>query len=270
MRTATLADVNLMLDWAADEGWNPGLDDAAAFHASDPEGFFVAERAGAPVAAISVVNHDDRNAFLGLYLCRPEWRGQGIGLALWNHALAHAAARAVGLDGVAAQQGNYAKSGFTRTGATCRWQGRMRAAADSLVREARMSDAPVLAALDRAAVGHDRAAFQNAWFAPSDTRRTLVLEDGTGLATVRRCREGCKIGPVIAPDAAAAIRLIRAALHLGGETMLAVDVPEGNVALTRAMVAEGMVNGFTTARMVRGMARLAGPGAQAIATMEQG
>ncbi len=106
MRTATLADVNLMLDWAADEGWNPGLDDAAAFHASDPEGFFVAERAGAPVAAISVVNHDDRNAFLGLYLCRPEWRGQGIGLALWNHALGpcRGAGRGAGRGGSAAGQ----------------------------------------------------------------------------------------------------------------------------------------------------------------------
>ena len=39
-RTATLADVQNMLDWATSEGWNPGLEDAAAFYAADPEGFF--------------------------------------------------------------------------------------------------------------------------------------------------------------------------------------------------------------------------------------
>lgn len=83
-------DLSRVLDWAADEGWNPGLDDAAAFLASDPEGFFVTEADGAPVAAISVVNHSPDFAFLGLYLCQPAWRGRGIGLRLWTHALTHA------------------------------------------------------------------------------------------------------------------------------------------------------------------------------------
>ena len=63
-RTATLPEVVQMLDWAAEEGWNPGIDDAAAFYAADPEGFFVAEVDGQPVAAISVVNHSDAHAFL--------------------------------------------------------------------------------------------------------------------------------------------------------------------------------------------------------------
>ncbi|MCB1350353.1 MAG: GNAT family N-acetyltransferase, partial [Maritimibacter sp.] len=87
MRVARADEIGTVLDWAAAEGWNPGLDDAAAFFAADPEGFFVTERDGAPVAAISVVNHAPDMAFLGLYLCRPEWRGQGIGFALWQHAL---------------------------------------------------------------------------------------------------------------------------------------------------------------------------------------
>lgn len=108
LRTASIAEVKMMLDWAAGEGWNPGLDDASVFHATDPEGFFIAERDGTPVASISVVNHTDDFAFLGFYICRPECRGQGIGLGLWHHALAHAGPRTVGLDGVAAQEANYA------------------------------------------------------------------------------------------------------------------------------------------------------------------
>ena len=45
-RTMTPDDLRTVLDWAAAEGWNPGHDDATAFHAADPEGFFVAEEDG--------------------------------------------------------------------------------------------------------------------------------------------------------------------------------------------------------------------------------
>ena len=77
-RTASIQDLYLMLDWAAEEGWNPGSDDAAAFHAADPKGFFLAMDDSAPVAAISVVNHSDTFAFLGLYIALPSHRRKGI------------------------------------------------------------------------------------------------------------------------------------------------------------------------------------------------
>ncbi len=39
-------------------------------------------------------------------------RGRGYGLGIRNAAIAHAGTRVIGLDGVAAQQENYKKSGF--------------------------------------------------------------------------------------------------------------------------------------------------------------
>src|SRR5690242_14044232 len=68
MRTDEIA---LATDWAAAEGWNPGLADAACFATVDPAGFFVAELDGEPVATISCVNYDERFAFLGFYIVRP-------------------------------------------------------------------------------------------------------------------------------------------------------------------------------------------------------
>lgn len=271
-RTATRDELDLILSWAAAEGWNPGGEDAAAFHAADPEGFFVAERNGQPVAAISVVNHDARHAFLGLYLCLPQWRGQGIGFGLWQHALRHAGGRSIGLDGVAAQQANYARSGFVLTGATRRWEGALAALPDPRVREAVGTDLPVLLALDGHANGVTRDAFLRAWVAPCATRRTVVLEqDGIrGFATIRRCGQGCKIGPVIAPDATGALVLARAALALMPADLAIIDVPEGNRDLTRALEAAGFASSFTTARMVRGKAPVPDPTLQAIATMELG
>ena len=41
----TLSDLNMVLDWAGEEGWNPGLEDAEAFLASDPDGFFLGQQA---------------------------------------------------------------------------------------------------------------------------------------------------------------------------------------------------------------------------------
>lgn len=271
-RTARGNEIALMLDWAAAEGWNPGLEDAAAFVAADPEGFFVAEVAGEVVAAISVVHHGADHAFLGLYLCRPDHRGRGIGYALWQHALDHAGDRSVGLDGVAAQQENYARSGFIRTGATTRYEGRLTGTPSDLVRPMTAADAAAVAELDRQANGYARPAFLTAWTAPQPTRRSWVLEETAlhGVVTARRCRDGVKIGPVIAPDADAALVLIRAALAQMPEEPVIIDLPEASHDLSDALTALGFEATFATARMWRGPAPQAGPTLQAIATMELG
>jgi GNAT superfamily N-acetyltransferase len=272
-RVARRDEIDLILRWAADEGWNPGVEDADAFFAADPDGFFAAEANGAPVAAISVVNHSSDFAFLGLYLCRPDWREKGIGHGLWQHALAHAGARTVGLDGVAAQEANYAKSGFVRTGATRRTEGQMQAGRVAGVRDAVPEDMPALIALDAAANGTARPAFQTAWLAPRATRRTVVLDgpDGPwGFATGRLCERGCKVGPVVAPDAVTAVALIRAALAAVGSDAAIVDLPDARGDLVQQLTDIGFTETFATARMYRGPAPLAGPTLMAIATMELG
>ena len=273
IRRASHADLDAVLGWAAAEGWNPGLDDAAAFHAADPEGFFLAEDEGRPVAAISVVNHSDRFAFLGLYLCLPEFRGRGMGFSLWQHALGHAGDRTVGLDGVAAQEANYARSGFLRTGATCRFEGPAPAPGPGGTRPATPADREALARLDRGASGIDRPQFLTAWTAPAPTRRSLVLErEGRiqGLATARLCREGCKVGPVIAPDPETARALIGAAAASLGAARVIVDLPDRQTALIAALRAAGFAPTFETARMYKGMPPATDGTLFAIATMELG
>lgn len=271
-RTASLPEVRLMLDWAAAEGWNPGLEDAEAFHATDPEGFFVAEIDGQPVAAISVVNLSDSVAFLGLYLCLPAFRGEGIGYGLWRHALGHAGARTVGLDGVPAQEANYARSGFVRTGQSVRYLGHL-AAPDRPADLIEAEDHATIFVLDHAATGIARPAFLRAWVRQTATRKTVALrDDGTliGFATVRQCRDGCKIGPIVAPDADRALRLARQAAALSGESPVMIDLPASNTDLATALQDHGFSPVFSTARMYRGTAVSAGATLQAIASMELG
>ena len=267
-------DLEQVLAWAAAEGWNPGLADAAAFHASDPKGFYLARIAGAPVAAISVVNHDPRNAFLGLYLCLPKFRGKGIGYATWQAALEHAGTRSVGLDGVPAQEANYRASGFVKTGSSMRHVGQWEPAAPITVRAMRPSDFETVSALDAAAVGYRRPAFLGVWLVSTQgLRETLVLERNgrvVGSATWRACGEGTKMGPVLAPDLAGALDLIGAIAAKRPGSTLIIDVPEANTALRAELEAAQFEVPFVTARMYRGAMPETGVGLQAIATMELG
>ncbi|ARE39480.1 GCN5-related N-acetyltransferase [Rhodovulum sp. P5] len=273
LRQMSRAELDIVLHWAGEEGWNPGLDDADAFYATDPGGFFVAEVAGAPVAAISVVNHSPGFAFLGLYICRPDHRGQGIGYALWQHALAHAGARTIGLDGVPAQQENYRRSGFVLAAQNQRFSGVLSLGEGTALRPVTPDDLPALIDLEAAANGYRKEAFLSAWLRDTATRQTYVLagaEPPAGFVTLRQCLSGYKIGPLVAPGLETATALIAGAGRLTEGASVMIDVPSDQPALAAQCEAMGMAPCFSTARMYRGTAP--GPGAECrtIATLELG
>ena len=124
IRNTSEHELNLALEWAAAEGWNPGLDDTKCFYAADPKGFLLGELDGKPIGCISAVAYDNAYGFLGLYIVAPEYRGKGFGLKLWHAAMAYMNGRNIGLDGVLAQQANYRKSGFTLAYRNIRHQGK--------------------------------------------------------------------------------------------------------------------------------------------------
>src|SRR4051794_18637412 len=110
--TASADDVRLIMGWARDESWNPANTDHWAFHAMDPGAFLIGRLGGEPVACISVTRYGSGFGFLGCYIARPQVRSKGYGIQLWRAGMARLVGRNVGLDGVLAQQANYAKSGF--------------------------------------------------------------------------------------------------------------------------------------------------------------
>src|SRR5215218_6139182 len=122
-------EISTAVNWAAAEGWNPGLADAACFAVADPGGFFIGEFEGAPAATVSCVNYSASFAFLGFYIVREDLRGRGYGLRIWKAAIAHAGPRVIGLDGVVTQQQNYRKSGFGLAYANVRYGGTVAAPA---------------------------------------------------------------------------------------------------------------------------------------------
>src|SRR3546814_16767689 len=108
----TAAEVELAVEWAAREGWDPGVDDAACFRAADAGGFLMAFADGEPVASISVVNYGPGFGFLGFYICRPDRRCRGIGHRLWPARMARPGDRRVRPDGVVQPPGKPRKSGL--------------------------------------------------------------------------------------------------------------------------------------------------------------
>src|SRR5262245_26749016 len=259
IRVMTRAELDLAVDWAAQEGWNPGLDDARAFHAADPDGFFVGMLDGEPVASISLVAYDAAFAFLGFYIVKPPLRGRGFGLALWQEAMARRARPLTGLDGVVAQQANYAKTGFRLAYRNIRFGGPApSAAADTsrvIVPVADISFDRVLA-YDRMFFPAPRPAILSLWLTPRDGS-ALVARDGeriVGLGAVRACRQGCKIGPLYADDTSVAEALFqRLATHARGGSVF-LDVPEPNAAALRLAEHHGLAPVFETARMYTGPA----------------
>jgi hypothetical protein len=90
VRQLSAAELHLAIDWARQEGWNPGTFDAACFYAADPNGFFVSLHNDEPAAIVSVVRYGTSFSFLGLYICRPDLRGRGYGTRVWQAGLRYA------------------------------------------------------------------------------------------------------------------------------------------------------------------------------------
>lgn len=244
--------------WAAREGWNPGLADAAAFAAQDRDGFLGLFVDGALAATISAVAYEGGFGFVGFYICRPDLRGRGLGLALWRAALARLAGfAAVGLDAVVAQQANYARSGFVLAHRNIRYGGPAPdRGADPRVVDFGEVHADAVLALDRRCFGHARPDFLKAWLAPPFGRACVFLPDGhvRGYGVVRRCGEGHKIGPLFAEDEEAARALFSTfAATARGETLF-LDVPEPNAAARALAEDAGLSRVFETGRMYRGAA----------------
>lgn len=268
IRPASARDFAIAIDWAAAEGWNPGLDDLPVFHATDPGGYFMGWRGDTPVSSISVVRYGTGFGFLGFYIVHPDHRGSGAGLATWTHGMATLEGRTVGLDGVVAQQDNYRKSGFILAGRNIRHAGvpqmggvpqlgRDKPATE--IRPVTAEDLQELVDYDRAFFAAPRSVFTRPWVLPeAGARRNarLALADGriSGYGVIRACRSGHKIGPLFADDEATAEALFLALCRTApGETVV-LDTPEDNKAAVALAERFGLQPVFETARMYRGLA----------------
>lgn len=263
IRLAEASEVGMLLDWAQKEGWNPGVHDATAFFATDPQGFVVAESDGVVVGAGAIVAYDKSMGFMGLFIVKPEFRGKGYGRELWFRRLEMLKSRLgpdgiIGLDGVEAMQGFYAKGGFKFSHNAIRYVGKVN------VNEADVHDTQPahtisfddIAAFDKMHFGVERREFLKIWLQPPlGAARVVVNDQGVmiALGVIRKCvDDGYKIGPLFADNFQNADKLFRAlAATVRGENIY-LDTPvinENALALARKYNFSGS---FTCGRMYYG------------------
>ncbi|WP_116475197.1 GNAT family N-acetyltransferase [Zobellella maritima] len=257
IRTMTRPEIDIAIDWAAAEGWNPGLHDADCFYAADTHGFLVGLLGAKPIAVISVVKYGGSFGFLGLYIVKPEFRGLGYGLQIWNAGLAYLGGRDIGLDGVIAQQANYNRSGFTLAYSNVRYQGHGGGeypAHSGIVPLASMSFADICT-YDTLCFPESRPQFLWCWLNQAGSSALGIRQDGklAGYGVVRKCRSGYKIGPLFADTAELAEPLFLALQSRVPEgEPLFLDTPAANGAAIALARRHHMRVSFEAARMYRG------------------
>jgi ribosomal protein S18 acetylase RimI-like enzyme len=260
-------EVDELVDWAAQEGWNPGLHDADIFWATDSDAFVAAEVDQRLIGGGAITSYDGAFGFMGFFIVRPEFRGLGLGNTLWHARRERLLARllpgaSIGMDGVFAMQAYYAKGGFVFSHRDIRFRAEIPSspAMPPPGNEAITPLADVafdqVVAYDRTCFPAPRASFLKAWLAQPDALALGCQRNGqlSGYGVIRRCREGCKIGPLFADDAQAAEALFARLQDFAAGGPLFLDVPENNPAAIELARRHQMVEVFGCARMYLGPA----------------
>lgn len=253
IRPLDVPELATLLEWAADEGWNPGLADAPAFLSADPEGFLGCFIDDEMVAGISAVRYGSDFGFIGLYITHPDFREKGFGRRVWDAGMAHLAGRTIGLDGVPQQQSNYCAMGFEPVYETYRWSGRFQGSHSEDIIRVGEDLLPHIVAYDRRFFPADRQTFLTEWLRPP-RMAFAIRRNGAiaGYAVLRKCREGFKIGPLFAESSADAESLLAACSAHADDEMLHIDVPGAQQKFASFLESQRFTRGFVTSRMYRG------------------
>jgi len=288
--------VEYFYHWPKQEQWNPGANGdelQQVFYRTDADGFFVGTIADSEspgkekvVSIVSAVRYGEDSGWVGFYIVAPEHRGQGYGLVVFRHALAHMANRPyVGLDAVLQQTENYKASGFTNIS----WENERRSGNTHHIVEKLLAyehfnsgtvvdagEAPLdqLNELERRYSGWDRPQFVENWIkfhtdnAQHGRFSVAIVDDGCvlGYGCVRPATTSFRVGPLFAETAEVAKAILYKLAKLASQAIsqpdnqiassvkavLDVDICVANPQAVTIFDELKMPNTFTTLRMWKG------------------
>ncbi len=272
LRPMRRAEFDLLVDWAASEGWNPGLHDPDCFWSADPDGFVAIELDGALAAGGSIVSYGGTYGFMGFFIVRPDLRGRGIGRRLWHARKQLLLDRLdpgapIGMDGVFAMEPFYAKGGFVREHRELRLEAAPERQAASPI--AHRSDAircnaaivPIGQVPLEDVIRYDsmhfpaaRPDFVRRWVAQPRSCAVASVSDGAlrGFSVARPARTGMRIGPLFADSPSIAESLLAHILDACAGVPVHLDVPERNPHAMSLAERYGMREVFGCAKMTLG------------------
>lgn len=225
-----------LIQWAENEGWNPGLYDVEGFWAADPKGFYGYHLNGELIAGGAIVSYNREFGFMGLFIVKPEFRGHGIGRKLWFQRRDTLLQRlnkgaSIGMDGVVAMQPFYEKGGFKIAFKDERYE-KIGVAFEvhSSISPIEAEDFEAILAYDKKCFGFPRPQFMKTWIElPNNkTFKYMAGNQLKGFAIVRKVHTGYKVCPLFADDAEIAEELYKACLNAVIGEPLYLDIPMVN------------------------------------------
>lgn len=260
IRKANRQELDIAVEWAAKEGWNPGLHDADVFWATDPNGFVALEKDGEMIGSGSIVSYGGKFGFMGFFIVKPKFRSKGLGTKLWFWRRDKLLGRlnkgaSIGMDGVFAMQSFYAKGGFKFSHRDLRMEGVAKKEKYSEnISEIVVKDLKELNEFDKKFFGFDRQKFIKGWTNMPESKAYKYSDKSgiNGYGVVRKCRQGYKIGPLFSSNYKIAEDLFKALSEfVVGETIY-LDIPEINKDAMKLVSKYKMKECFGCARMYYG------------------
>jgi hypothetical protein len=230
IRKADRNEMDYFIDWAAAEGWNPGLHDADCFYDTDPDGFIIGEYDGKIVGAISAVAYDDTFGFIGFYIVQPDHRNTILAPLLGRHALQHLSTQNIGLDGVFDKVEKYKGIGFKFAYRNLRFEGKIEGvSSNKIIPVSELSFEKVLD-YDTKFFPTKRDIFLKEWFDLPDSKAYAAIDSDEieGYGMIRKCHTGYKIGPLFADNSDIAEQILLSLCTEANDDLIYLDVPEVN------------------------------------------
>jgi Acetyltransferase (GNAT) domain/Acetyltransferase (GNAT) family len=254
IRIMKRSEIDMAIDWAEAEGWNPGIHDADCFYSADLNGFLIGLLDNEPIATVSAVAYGELYGFMGFYIVKPEARNRNLAVQLWDAGLRYLGNRCIGLDSVRPDLVSRKKPEFkpAHTNYRFKWiKGEQWAVAPEVI-DLSQAAFSIVTAYDCEVFGFSRESFLESWMSRPGTRALGIIKDDnlSGYGVIRECREGFKIGPLFADNAEIARALFEALtsdVKMGSAIFL--DTPGRNPEAVNIAQSYGMTEVFRTTRM---------------------
>lgn len=255
-----LSGVKRLVEWAKNEGWNPGPLDADVYWSTDPNGFYGYYYKNSLVAGGAIVSYNKEFGFMGLFIVKPEYRGMGIGRELWfqrrdllvNRLNSNAS---IGMDGVVNMQSFYNKGGFEIAFKDERYE-RLgtKFLIDDNISPITNDDFQEISTYDKQCFGFLRETFLNLWIKLPENRTFKYIERDKirGFCIARKVSNGFKIGPLFADNEKIAEELYKACLNSVIGIPLYIDIPMVNQGAIQIVKKYNAKYVFECARMYYG------------------
>jgi len=252
-------EVATLGDWAAAEGWNPGLSDVEVAWRTDPEAFVALRDGDVLAGGGSIFSYGGDFGFMGLFIMRADLRKRGLGKVLWHWRRDRLLARlkpaaGICMDGVFDMVPFYERGGFKSAFRDVRFEGIAVGASEPAAALLGSGDFAEIAAYDRAYVPAAREAFLARWITAPGVVTMGIREIGklVGYGVARPCRVGFKIGPLFAERAEIAERIARSLMARIPGQQVQMDIPEANPAAVAMVKRFGFKMSFGCMRLYYG------------------